>query len=122
MTFNKTVIQKIVYLWGLGLTAEETQKILIENNKIKISLHTIYNKRNSITAQQMIDELLRVQQRDIAAADSKALRMKYRNELLKILLPQRIEQKTNVNMHITGLDQDINKIIQFSKELNKDES
>ena len=38
---------------------------------------------------------MRQQQRDIlkSSSDDKALAMKYRNELLKLLLPQRIEQK-----------------------------
>jgi hypothetical protein len=42
----------------------------------------------------MIDELLRQQLRDILQATDKELQLKYRNELLKILVPLRIEAVT----------------------------
>ncbi|MFC1486372.1 hypothetical protein ACFLRN_01615 [Thermoproteota archaeon] len=96
--FRREITQRIVELWGLGYTAEETVRKLRENNNIKISLHTVYNKRNSLTAQEMINELQREQLKDIAATASPALRLKYRNELLKILLPIKMEQ----NMRIEG--------------------
>ena len=96
--FRKEVTQRIVELWGLGLTAEETMKELKEKSNIRISLHTVYNKRNSLTAQQMINELQREQLKDIAKTSNPGLRLKYRNELLKILLPIKLEQ----NMRIEG--------------------
>ena len=55
--FKKEVTQRIVELWGLGYTAEETVKEIKEKHNIRISLHTVYNKRNSLTAQEMISEL-----------------------------------------------------------------
>jgi Fe2+ or Zn2+ uptake regulation protein len=91
--FEKGVTQRIVELWGLGYTAEETVNQLKEKYNIKISLHTVYNKRNSLTAKEMISELQREQLKEIASAKSPGLRLKYRNELLKILLPVRMEQK-----------------------------
>jgi len=92
--FSKQITQQIVEHWGLGFTAEESQKALADNG-ITISLHTIYNHRRSLTAQNLIEELIRRQERAIlkADADSPELAMKYRNELLKILVPQRIETK-----------------------------
>ena len=92
MTFSKQVTHKIVEHWGLGFTAEESQKALVDDG-IKISLHTVYNHRRSLTAQNLIDELIRRQERASlkADADHPELAMKYRSELLKILVPQRIE-------------------------------
>jgi Fe2+ or Zn2+ uptake regulation protein len=92
LTFSKTVIQRIVNLWGLGASAEETVKALREED-VKISLHGVYNIRKSLTAQQMIDELQREQQRDIAKCDTPALKLKYRDLLLAKLMPQKTEQK-----------------------------
>ena len=94
--FRKEVTQRIVELWGLGYTAEETVRELREKYKLRISLHTVYNKRNSLTAQQMITELQREQMKDIATTSSPGLRLKYRNELLKILLPKKLEQKMRI--------------------------
>lgn len=103
MTYSKQITQKIVEYWGLGYTAEETRQQLKQNDNVTMSLHTIYNHRQSLTAQHLIDELIRKQERAILKADTKdpSAAMKYRNELLKILVPQRIEtqqQITQLNM------------------------
>lgn len=105
-TFSKQITEKIVEHWGLGFTAEESHKALLDNG-IKISLHTVYNHRRSLTAQQLIDELIRRQERAILKADAEhpELAMKYRNELLKVLVPQRIEadiQSTNREIRIVA--------------------
>jgi hypothetical protein len=91
MTFSKEIIQRIVHLWGIGATAEETVKAL-KGEGVKISLHCVYNLRRSLTAQQIIDELMREQRRDIARSEDPATRMKYRDLLLAKMVPQKIEQ------------------------------
>jgi len=92
--FPKTVTDKIVEYWAKGLSASETVKAFREDN-VSISLNTVYAHRHSLTAQHLINELLRQQRRDITKAESSnpELAMKYRNELLKILMPQQIEQR-----------------------------
>ncbi len=92
--YPKDVTAFIVYCWGHGLTGEETAKALQDKKSLKVSLATIYRKRQSLTAMEMIDELEREQLRDIASTEDEELKLKYRNELLKILLPVRIEEKT----------------------------
>ena len=114
MTFSKEVTQHIVHMWGLGLTAEETLKGLKEQYEIIMSLHTVYNKRNSITAQQMIDEIQREQQRDIAKEQNSEVRMRYRDKLLDKLLPHKIQTDQNVN--VTGMDEGIQQLIKFSQQ------
>ena len=92
--YTKDVTAFIVYCWGHGLTGEETVKALLDKRGLKVSLNTVYRKRQSMTAAEMIDELEREQLRDIASTEDEELKLKYRNEFLKILLPIRIEQKT----------------------------
>ena len=109
--YSKEVTSIILAEWAKGASAEETRKHLQEQLGIKPCLNTIYAHRNGLTAQQLIDELLRQQQRDITKELNSEVRMKYRNELLKILLPQRIEsysesyskEEKNVNVNVEGL-------------------
>lgn len=91
--YTKQVTNRIVELWAMGFSAEETRTALQEQYNIKPCLDTIYQHRHSLTAQHLIDELLRQQERAIlkVGTDQPELALKYRNELLKILLPQRIE-------------------------------
>lgn len=91
--YPKDVTAFIVYCWGHGLTGEETAKALQDKKDLTVSLATIYRKRQSLTASEMIDELEREQLRDIASTEDEELKLKYRNELLKILLPVRVEQR-----------------------------
>ena len=91
MTYSREVTHKIVECWGLGLTAEETVKAIQEWKGITIALGTVYNHRHSITAQNIIDELIRKQLRDIAKEDDSDLRMKYRDKLLEKYIPKRVE-------------------------------
>lgn len=91
--YTRAVTEKIVEYWGLGFSATETRQAIKDKQGISICLNTIYKHRHSYTAQTLVDELIRRQQRAIfkADVDDPEAGMKYRNELLKILLPQRIE-------------------------------
>jgi len=91
MTYSREVTNKIVECWGLGFTAEETVTAIQEWKNIHIGLATVYRHRHSLTAKEIIDELMRKQMRDIAREDNSAVRMKYRDKLLAKLIPQRIE-------------------------------
>jgi len=93
LTYSKEVTNKIVECWGLGFTAEETVKTIKEWKDITIALHTVYRHRHSLTAQQIIEELMRKQFRDIANEEDSEVRMRFRDKLLEKLIPQRIETK-----------------------------
>jgi hypothetical protein len=100
LTHSKTITQHIVELWGLGYSAEETVEAFKKKN-YPIGLATVYRHRNSLTAKQIIDELMRKQLDAIAKSEDPSLSLKYRNELLKMLIPQRIEtdqQITQLNL------------------------
>jgi len=91
LTYSREVTNKIVECWGLGFTAEETVTVIENWKGITIALNTVYRHRHSLTAQQIIDELIRKQMRDIAKEEDGDLRMKYRDKLLAKFIPQRIE-------------------------------
>ena len=91
--YARSTTQRIVELQAHGLSATETQKALTDEYSIHIGINTVYRHRKSPVGQEIIEELIRQQERAILKADveDKALAMKYRNELLKVLIPQRIE-------------------------------
>lgn len=108
--YSKEVTAVILADHAKGATAEETQKHLQDIYQIAPSLNTIYAHRRSITAEQLVDELQRQQERDITKETNSDIRMKYRNELLKMLLPIKAEiisksvslNKTEVNLNVTS--------------------
>jgi len=101
-TYPKTVTEKIIEYWGLGFSASETKDALLTEQQINIGLNTIYKHRHSLDGQNLIDQLINKQLRDILSQrkDNPELSMRYRNELLKILVPVQIET-TNKNLTIS---------------------
>ena len=99
--YRKEITRLIIECWGKGLSAEETREFIHRKEDILIGLATVYRHRHSITGQQMVDEIFREQRRDIALEQNGETRMKYRNELLKILVPQRIESYSKIESEST---------------------
>lgn len=95
--YPKEITQFIINCWGKGLTAEETVEAIKTTKNFHIGIATVYRKRNSLTGKELTDELLRQQQRDIADSDDAELRIKFRNELLKILVPLGASSFTQIN-------------------------
>jgi hypothetical protein len=93
--YPKIITEKIIELQAKGFSAEETRSYFQQEQGLKIGLNTVYRPRKSVVGQEIADEMVRTQQRSILKQEEKnpALAMKYRNELLKLLIPQRIEQK-----------------------------
>ena len=116
LTFSKAIVQKIVEHWGVGDSALETVKALMAEG-IKISMHAVYNIRRGITAQEMADELMHEQRRDIHNSPDTDTRCRWRNELLKILIPQRTE---SVNLNLNKSEQvkvDVNELLKQYEDL-----
>ena len=119
--YPRQVTELIIYYQALGFSAEETRKVLKEQNGININLNTIYKHRRSPIGQEMINELIRQQQRDILKVDAenKPLAMKYRNELLKLLLQKPTEINVSASAQAqTGIDEEVQEIIKLSREVN----
>jgi hypothetical protein len=105
--FTKSVTEEIIHYQALGFSASETKTVLKEKNEIEISLNTIYKHRASPIGQEIASELLRQQERSILKTDSSnpELAMRYRNELLKILIPQMtINLNKNINENKTEIN------------------
>ena len=92
--------------WGKGLTANETVKYIEQTENVKIGLATVYRHRHSLTAKEIIDELMREQRRDISLTQTPSVRMKYRHKLLSILLPQQIKHdiKLDAKLEVPQLE------------------
>ena len=68
---------------------------MTEEGYNKVSLRTINRLLNSLEARAYVEELKRLQLRDITIAEI-PLRLKYRDRLLDKLMPRKIQQ------HVTG--------------------
>jgi hypothetical protein len=94
--YPRNITEKILELQAKGYSAELTKEYLADHSTPGIHLNTIYNHRKGTVSKEITDELVRQQQQGITLANQKGKRelsLKYRNELLKLLIPQRIEQK-----------------------------
>ena len=131
--YSKEVTALILQDWAKGASAEETRNHIQEVLGVKPCLNTIYTHRNGLTAENLIDELLRQQQRDITKSDNEKTRMYFRNELIRALLPHRIEAlsyhkediniNNNRNFNLTNYsEEDKIAILDAYRRLNKTDS
>jgi len=126
MTYSREMTHYIVECWGLGLTAEETIEAILQTKNVKVGLATIYRHRHSITAQQIIDELIRKQLRDIAKEGVSDIRMKYRDKLLEKFIPKRFEaylksqhtEKVDISVDIKSLLEQYETVVQTASNRN----
>lgn len=122
MGYSKEITRTIVYCWGKGFTAEETVEYIKKTHNTKVGLSTVYRHRHSLTAKDIIEELMRQQRRDIALCQSDKTRMTFRDKLLEKLIPKAIEMKTEGNLKV-DISKGVDEIIKFSRtEENGDES
>lgn len=123
MTISNNGIKRIVELWALGASAEETVKRMRDEG-FKIAIASVYRHRHSITASQMVEEITRRQLRDIAQADM-PLALKYRDKLLEKMMPHKIEQHLDAQVNYPvmpfELDPEIKAILIASHERQKAE-
>lgn len=116
--YSKEVTALILADWAKGATAEETVEHLKNLYGKAPCLNTIYTHRNGLTAKALVDELLRQQERDITKSSNEDLRMKYRNELLKIFIPQmtiNLSKNINENRNVEVLKKENEEFIRFSR-------
>jgi len=118
--YAKIIVEEIIRLQAHGFSAEETREYLQEHYQKKPALNTIYNYRKSPIGQEILEELIRQQERSILKTDSTnpTLAMKYRSDLIGKLmdkiLPTKQEIRTDLN--VNGLSEGINSIIKFSQD------
>lgn len=86
--YSKEVTGWIDECWAKGFTAEQTVEAIHKKHDIKLGIATVYRRRHSRTTHELVEELMRQQQFDITISTNEELKLKYRNELLKIFIPQ----------------------------------
>ncbi len=129
--YSKEVTALIMQDWARGFSAEETRNHIHDALGVKPCINTIYAHRNSLTTQNLIDELLNQQEREIfkAGAGTKdeegkyiippnqKIAMHYRNELLKILLPIKI-----LSFNKTEITENINRNLNLTNYSEEDKT
>jgi hypothetical protein len=114
--YSKEVTAIILADWGKGASAEETMKHLKDVFGKAPCLNTIYTHRNGLTAKNLVDELLTQQKRAITKTSDEELGLKYRNELLKIFIPQMtINKNINETRDTTKLQKGNDELIRFGR-------
>ena len=91
MVYSKEITAVILSDYAKGASAEETIKHLTEAYGVTPNINTIYSHRKSLTAEQLVDELIRQQQRDITKEPDSQRRMFFRDKLLDKLMQLKIE-------------------------------
>jgi hypothetical protein len=128
--YSKIITEEIVRLQANGFTAEETREYLKENHQISIGLNTVYRHRHSPVGVEMLQELIRHQERSILKADSTspALAMKYRDKLIEKMINKimpdlvyskaevKSESTEQVNINVTTNLRDYEKTIRAAVE------
>ena len=108
--YPKQVTGWINECWVRGATAEATVTAIEQAHGIHLGLATVYRHRHNLTTQDLVAELLRQQQHDISHTDNEELKLKYRNELLKLYIPA---MTINYNKNIEQTEQTVKHVIKF---------
>jgi len=110
--YSKEVTATILADFAKGASAEETRLHLEEVLGVKPALNTIYAHRKSVTVEQLVDELLRQQERDITKETDSYKRMMFRDKLLDKLMPLKQEIVTK-NLNINREIQEVRHVIEL---------
>jgi hypothetical protein len=111
--YPKQITELILDLQAKGYTAQLTQRWIKDNNQIHIGLQTIYRHRTSALAHEIVEAMAVQQQQDITIESQRGSRevaMKYRNEFLKIMLPQ---MSIALTKNINETSNEIHHVIEF---------
>ena len=84
LLYSKLIIEQFIRLQAHGFSAEETRDYIQEHYEKKPCLDTIYRHRKSPIGKEMLEELIRQQERSILKQDTAnpPLAMKYRSDLI----------------------------------------
>ena len=108
--YPKSFTEKVLELQTHGFTAEESISYFKEHGYKHVGLATVYRHRTNALAKEITEETLRQQRRSILKNEEShpELSMKYRNEILKLMIPQmtinynKTESTENVNVNVTA--------------------
>jgi len=125
--YPKQITERILELQAKGFSAEETRQAIKEQNGVGIALDTIYRHRKGAVSHEIAEETFKQQQRSILKQDqaNPELAMRYRNELLKLLIPQitfkepqqpTVQNNILINGENVKLDVDITKTLAYYRQ------
>ena len=115
LLYSKLITEEIVRLQANGFSGEETRTYLKEHYEINPGINTIYRHRHSPIGLEMLNELIRHQERSILKADSNdpALAMNYRDKLIDKMM-----DKLMPDLNYVASDQNINKTEAITHNIN----
>ena len=116
-TQRKRRVRRVLELSTLGMTLPKIS-IKMKSEGYAASERTVWSDLNSVEAQDYLEEVLRKQLADITIADI-GLRLKYRGQLLNKLLPSKIEQKVEGEVHTYDVKSLLDRMIEQEDMLKK---
>lgn len=110
-------VRRVLELSTAGMIISEISSKMIAEG-YAASVRTVKKDLHSIEAKAYLEEILRKQLTDITIADIE-LRLKYRGKLLDKLLPSKIEQKVEGQVHTYDVESLLDKMIRNEEILKK---
>lgn len=117
--YSKIITEEIIRLQAHGFSAEETRDYLQKEYDIRPALNTIYKHRRSPVGVEMLQELIRQQERDIlkSSTENRALALKYRSDLIGKLMDKLLPDLANIETSHTERIEEI-KVLWLKNESN----
>ena len=114
---RKRRVRRVLELSTSGMTIPDISAMM-KKEGFAASERTVWSDLNGIEAKDYMEEILRKQLTDITIADI-ALRLQYRGKLLDKLLPSKIEQKVEGQVHTYDIESLLDKMIRDEEILKK---
>jgi len=102
-------VRRVLELSTSGMTIPDISDMM-KNEGFAASERTVWSDLNSIEAKDYLEEILRKQLTDISLAPI-VVRLKYRGKLLDKLMPSKIEQKVEGEVHTYDVESLLDRII-----------
>ncbi len=115
---RKRRVRRVLELSTSGMTIPDISARMIKEG-FKASERTVWSDLNGIEAKDYQAEILRKQLTDITIADIR-LRLKYRGKLLDKLMPSKVEQKIEGDIHTYDVEALLDRALKQEKLLEND--
>ena len=115
--YSRIITEEIIRLQAHGFTVKETQNYLQEHYSVKPSRNTISRHRCSPIGKEMLEELIRQQERSILKQDTESpqLAMRYRSDLIGKMMDKLLPTLANVETTHTERIEEI-KVLWLKKD------
>ncbi len=117
-TQRKRRVRRVLELSTSGMTIPDIS-VMMKGEGFKASERTVWSDLNGIDAKDYQAEILRKQLTDITIADIR-LRLKYRGKLLDKLMPSKVEQKIEGDIHTYDVEALLDRALKQEELLEND--